>query len=74
MQICAKTNFFFKKHTENSDVGELLDITKNASETKENYDQNQLMLDIERVLRDGEMDRENKLQTHEGRGFSFGDF
>ena len=30
----SKTNFFSEKHTENSDVGELLDITKNVSEKK----------------------------------------
>ena len=39
--------------------GELLDIAQNVSETKGNFDQNQLMLDIEKVLRDCEMDREN---------------
>ena len=66
MYLESKTNFFYIKHTEYSDEGELLDITKNASETKGNYDQNLLMLDIEKVLRDGEMDRENELQTHEG--------
>ena len=39
--------------------GELLDIAQNVSETKGSFDQNQLMLDIEKVLRDCEMDREN---------------
>ena len=39
---------FFEKHTESSDEGELLGITQNVSETKENYYQNQLMLDIEK--------------------------
>ena len=50
--------------------GELLDITQNVSETKGNFDQNQLMLDIEKVLRDCEMDRENELQIHVRRGFA----
>ena len=57
----SKTKFFFEKHTESSDEGELLDIAQNVSETKGNYDQNQLMLDIEKVLRDCEIDCENKL-------------
>ena len=69
-----KTKFFFKKQTENGDEGELLDIAQNVSETKENCDQNQVMLDIEKLLRDCEMDRENKLQTHVRRGFCFADF
>ena len=55
----SKTKFFFEKHTESSDAGELLEIAQNVSETKGNFDQNQLMLDIEKVLRDCEMDREN---------------
>ena len=50
--------------------GELLDITQNVSETKGNFDQNQLMLDIEKALRDCEMDRENELQIHVRRGFA----
>ena len=41
----SKTKFFFEKHTESSDEGELLDIAQNVSETKGNYDQNQWMLD-----------------------------
>ena len=69
----SKTKFFFEKHTESSDKGESLDIT-HVSETKENYDQNELMLDIEKVLRDFEMDSENKLQIHIRRGFCFADF
>ena len=36
--------------------------------------QNELMLDIEKVLRDCEMDSENKLQIHIRRGFCFADF
>ena len=70
----SKTKFFFEKHTESSDEGELLDIAQNVSETKGNYDQNQLMLDIEIVLRDCKMDRKNELQIHVGRGFCFADF
>ena len=61
MCLESKTKFFFEKHTESSDEGELLDIAQNVSETKGNYDQNQLMLDIEKVLRDCEIDCENKL-------------
>ena len=34
----SKTEFFFEKHTESSDEGELLDIAQNVSETKGNYD------------------------------------
>ena len=70
----SKTKFFFEKHTESSDQGELLDIAQNVSEAKGNYYQNQLMLDIEKVLRDCEMDRENELQIHVRRGFCFADF
>ena len=70
----SKSKFFFKKHTESSDEGELLDITQNVSDTKGNYDPNQLMLVIEKVLRDCEMDRENELQIHVRRGFCFADF
>ena len=33
----SKTKFFFEKHTESSDEGELLDIAQNLSETKGNY-------------------------------------
>ena len=69
-----RTKFFFEKHTKGSDKGELLDIAQNNSETKGNYDQNQLMLDIKKVLRDCEMDRENELQIHVRRGFCFVDF
>ena len=75
MQICAlkaKVSFSLKP-TESSDKGESLDIA-HVSETKENYDQNELMLDIEKVLRDCEMNRENKLQIHIRRGFCFADF
>ena len=61
MCLESKTKFFFEIHTESSDEGELLDIVQNVSETKGNYDQNQLMLDIEKVLRDCEIDCENKL-------------
>ena len=70
----SKTKFFFEKHTESSDEGELLDIAQNVSETKGNYDQNQLMLDIEKVLRDCAMDHENKLQIHIRRRFCFVNF
>ena len=70
MCLESKTKFFFNKHTESSDEGELLDIAQNVSETKGNFDQNQLMLDIEKVLRDCEMDRENELQIHVRRGFA----
>ena len=70
----SKTKFFFEKHTESSDEGELLDINQNVSETKGNYDQNQLMLDIEKVLRDCAMDHENKLQIHIRRRFCFVNF
>ena len=70
----SKTKFFFNKHTESSDEGELLDIAQNVSATKGNFDQNQLMLDIEKVLRDCEMDRKNELQIHVRRGFCFADF
>ena len=70
----SKTKFFFEKHTEGSDAGELLEIAQNVSETKGNFDQNQLMLDIEKVLRDCEMDRESELQIHVRRGFCFADF
>ena len=70
----SKTKFFFEKHTESSDEGEVLDIAQNVSETKGNYDQNQLMLDIEKVLRKCKMDRENELQIHGRRGFCFADF
>ena len=66
----SKTKFFFEKHTESSDEGDLLDIAQDVSETEGNYDQNQLMLDIEKVLLDCEMDRENKLQIHVRRGFA----
>ena len=69
----SKTKFFFEKRTESSDEGESLDIA-HVSETKENYDQHELMLDIEKVLRDCEMDGENKLQIHIRRGFCFADF
>ena len=68
MCLERKTKFFFEKYTESSDEGELLDIAQNVSEIKGNFDQNQLMLDIENVLRDCEMDRENKLQIHVRRG------
>ena len=61
MCLESKTKFFFENHTESSDEGELLDIVQNVSETKGNYDQNQLMLDIEKALRDCEIDCENKL-------------
>ena len=70
----SKTKFFFEKHAESSDEGEVLDIAQNVSETKGNYDQNQLMLDIEKVLRDCQMDREDKLQIRVRRGFCFADF
>ena len=70
----SKTTFFFEKHTASSDEGELLYITQNASETKGNYDQNQLMLDIEKVLRDCEIDRKNELQIHVRRAFCFAYF
>ena len=70
----SKTKFFLEKHTESSDEGELLDITQNVSERKSNYDQNHLMLDIEKVLQDCEMDRENELQIPVRRGFCFADF
>ena len=70
----SKTKFFFEKHTESSDEGEPLDIAQNVSEAKGNYNQDQLMLDIEKVLRDCEMDRENELQIHVRSGFCFADF
>ena len=70
----SKAKFFFEKHTESSDEGELLDIVQNVSETKGNFDQNQLILDIEKVLRDCEMDHQNELQIHVMRGFCFADF
>ena len=70
----SKTKVFFEKHTGSSDEGELLYIAQNASQTKGNYDQNQLMLDIEKVLRDCELDRKNELQIHVRRGFCFADF
>ena len=70
----SKNKFFFEKYNESSDEGELLDIAQNVSETKANFDQSQLMLDIEKVLRDCEMDRENELQIHIRRGFCFADF
>ena len=70
----SKTKFLFEKHTESSDEGELLDIAQNVSETKGNFDQSKLMLDIEKVLRNCEMDRENELQIHVRRGFCFADF
>ena len=74
MQICAlkaKLSFSLKNTLKVVNEGELLDITQNVSETKGNFDQNQLMLDIEKVLRDCEMDRENELQIHVRRGFCF---
>ena len=74
MCLESKTKFFFEKHTESSDEGELLDIAQNVSETKGNYDQNQLMLDTEKVFRDCEMDREKELQIHVRTGFCFADF
>ena len=74
MCLESKTKFFFEKHTESGDKRELLDITQNVAETKGNYDQNQLTLDIEKVLQDCETDRENELQTHVRKGFSFSDF
>ena len=70
----SKTKFFFEKHTESSDEGEWLDNDQNVSETKGNYDHNQLMLDIERVLRDCAMDRKNELQIHIWRRFCFANF
>ena len=36
----SKTKFFFEKHNESNDVGELLDITKSVSENNGNHDQN----------------------------------
>ena len=74
MYLESKTKFFFEKHAESSDEGEVLDIAQNVSETKGNYDQNQLMLDIEKVLRECKMDRDNELQIHGRRGFCFADF
>ena len=70
----SKNKSFFEKHTESSDEGELLDITQNVSETKGSYDQNQLILDTEKILRDCEMDRENELEIHVRRGLCFADF
>ena len=73
MQICAlkaKLSFSLKNTLKVVNEGELLDIAQNVSETKGNFDQNQLMLDIEKVLRDCEMDRENELQIHVRRGFA----
>ena len=69
-----KAKIFFEKHTESSDEGELLGIFQNVSETKGNFDQNEFMLDIEKVLRDCEMDHQNELQIHVRRGFCFADF
>ena len=60
MCLESKTKFFFEKHTESSDEGDLLDIAQDVSETKGNYDQNQLMLNIEKVLRDCEMEGEGE--------------
>ena len=77
MQICAlkaKLSFSLKNTLKLVNEGELLDIAQNVSETKGNFDQNQLMLDIEKVLRDCEMDRENELQIHVRRGFCVADF
>ena len=67
----SRNKFFFEKHTESSDEGELLD---NVSETKGSYDQNQLILDTEKVLRECKMDREYELQIHVRRGLCFADF
>ena len=55
----AKLSFSLKNTLKVVNEGELLDIAQNVSETKGSFDQNQLMLDIEKVLRDCEMDREN---------------
>ena len=74
LSLERKTKFFLEKYTETSDEVELLDIAQNISETKGNYDQNQLMLGIEKALGDYEMDRENELQIHVRRGFCFADF
>ena len=70
----SKTKFSLEKRTERSNEGELLDIARNISQTKGSYDQNQLMLDIGKVLRDCEIDCENELQIHVRRGFCFADF
>ena len=71
MQICAlKAKLSFSlKNTLKAVTRELLDIAQNVPETKGNYDQNQLMLDNEKVLWDCEMDCENELQVHVRREF-----